>query len=51
MLPPHPHDPQSIDFAFVAMARRRVLRERASVILAGVVVIAMVVTFYSILSS
>ena len=28
------------------MARRRVWRERASVIFAGVVVIAMVVTFY-----
>jgi hypothetical protein len=51
ILPPHPHDPQSIDFAFVAMARRRVWRERASIILAGVVVIAMVVTFYRILSS
>ena len=33
------------------MARRRFWRERVSVIFAGVVVIAMVVTFYRILSS
>jgi hypothetical protein len=50
-LTPPPHDPQSIDFAFMNMARRRLWRERVSVILAGVVVIAMVVTFYRILSS
>ena len=51
LTPPPPHDPQSIDFAFMTMARRRLWRERVSVILAGVVVIAMVVTFYRILSS
>jgi hypothetical protein len=51
LIPQPQHDPQSIDFAFVEMARRRLLRERVSVILAGAVVIAMVVTFYRILSS
>ena len=51
LTPQPPHDPQSIDFAFIAMARRRFWRERVSVVLAGVVVIAMVVTFYRILSS
>jgi len=50
-LPSHPHDPQSIDFTFVTMVRCCVWRERVSVIVAGVVVIAMVVTFYRILSS
>jgi hypothetical protein len=35
----------------MTMARRRLFRERASVIFAGVVVIAMVVTFYRILAS
>lgn len=51
MTPPPPHDPQSIDFAFIDMARRRLWRERVSVVLAGAVVIVMVVTFYRILAS
>jgi hypothetical protein len=51
LTPPPPHDPQSIDFTFVTMARRRFWRERLAVVFAGVVVIAMVVTFYQILSS
>ena len=44
-------DPQSIDAAVLRIARRRVIRERISVICAGVVVTAMVATFYSILVS
>jgi hypothetical protein len=44
-------DPQSIDAAVLRIARRRQLRERISVICAGVVVTAMVATFYRILAS
>ena len=43
--------PESIDFAFSRMARRRLIRERVSMICAGVLVTAMVVTFYRILAS
>jgi hypothetical protein len=43
-------DPQSIDAAVLRMARRRQFRERISMIFAGAVVAAMVVTFYSILN-
>jgi hypothetical protein len=51
LTPPTPHDPNSIDFALMAAARRRQFRERVSVIFAGVLVTAMVVTFYRILVS
>jgi hypothetical protein len=44
-------DPRSIDFVFTQMARRRVIREWVSMIFTGVVVTAMVVTFYRILTS
>jgi hypothetical protein len=44
-------DPRSIDAAVVRVARRRQLRERISIIFAGIVVTVMVVTFYSILVS
>jgi len=43
--------PQSIDFAFTQMARRRLIRERVSMICAGAIVTAMMVTFYRILAS
>ena len=43
-------DPQSIDAQVLRTARRRQLRERVSMICAGVVVTAMVATFYSILT-
>jgi hypothetical protein len=43
-------DPQSLDFAFLKMARRRVIREWISMIFTGVVVTAMVLTFYRILA-
>jgi hypothetical protein len=44
-------DPNSIDAQVVRVAKRRQLRERISIIFAGIVVTAMVVTFYSILVS
>jgi hypothetical protein len=44
-------DPRSIDGQVVMTARRRQLRERISIICAGILVTAMVVTFYSILVS
>jgi hypothetical protein len=44
-------DPQSIDAAVLRVARRRQLRERISMICAGVVVTGMVAAFYSILAS
>jgi hypothetical protein len=50
LIPPEPQDPSSIDFAVAHIARRRLWRERASAIFAGVVVTAMVVTFYRILT-
>jgi hypothetical protein len=43
--------PESIDFAFTEIARRRLIRERVSIICAGAIVTAMVVTFYRILAS
>jgi len=43
-------DPQSIDAAVLRIAKRRVLRERVSMICAGVVVTVMVATFYTILT-
>ena len=46
-----PPDPQSIDGAAFVMAKRRLLRERLSMVLAGLFVTAMVVTFYRILAS
>jgi hypothetical protein len=46
-----PNDPQSIDFAFQDMAKRRHIREIISMVCAGVIVTVMVVTFYSILTS
>jgi hypothetical protein len=44
-------DPHSIDFLFLRQARRRAIREWASMIATGVVVTAMVLTFYRILTS
>jgi hypothetical protein len=41
----------SIDGAAFVMAKRRLLRERISMIFAGLLVTAMVVTFYRILVS
>jgi hypothetical protein len=43
--------PESIDFASAQIARRRLIRERISMICAGAIVTAMVVTFYRILTS
>jgi small neutral amino acid transporter SnatA (MarC family) len=48
---PDTSDPRSIDAVVVRMAKRRQLRERISMILAGAIVVAMVVTFYRILVS
>jgi hypothetical protein len=44
-------DPRSIDAVVVRLAKRRLLRERISMIFAGAIVTAMVVTFYRILVS
>jgi hypothetical protein len=46
-----PPAPQSIDAAAFVMAKRRLLRERISMVFAGLLVTAMVVTFYRILVS
>jgi len=46
-----PPDPQSIDALAFVMAKRRLLRERLSMVFAGLFVTAMVVTFYRILVS
>jgi hypothetical protein len=46
-----PPDPQSIDALAFVMAKRRLLRERVSMVFAGVFVTALVVTFYRILVS
>jgi hypothetical protein len=46
-----PPDPQSIDALAFVMAKRRLLRERVSMVFAGLFVTALVVTFYRILVS
>jgi hypothetical protein len=46
-----PPDPQSIDTLAFVMAKRRLFRERLSMVFAGLLVTAMVVTFYRILVS
>jgi len=46
-----PPDPQSIDALAFVTAKRRLFRERVSMIFACVAVTAMVVTFYRILVS
>lgn len=46
-----PPDPQSIDALQFVMAKRRLLRERLSMVFAFAAVTAMVVTFYRILVS
>jgi hypothetical protein len=46
---PEAFDPNSIDRVVLTLAKRRQLRERVSMIFAGVIVTAMVVTFYRIL--
>jgi hypothetical protein len=51
LTPPEPHDPNSIDYAAAQAARRRLRRERLSMVFAGAFVTAMVVTFYRILTS
>jgi hypothetical protein len=43
--------PESIDINFAEMARRRQIREVISMVCTGIVVIAMVMTFYRILTS
>ena len=43
-------DPRSIDAVVLRLAKRRVFRERVSILFAGVLVTAMVVTFYRILT-
>jgi hypothetical protein len=43
-------DPNSIDGIIVNRAKRRVFRERISMLFAGAVLTVMVVTFYSILA-
>jgi hypothetical protein len=48
---PEEVDPRSIDAVVVRLAKRRLLRERVSIIFAGAVVTAMVLTFYRILVS
>jgi hypothetical protein len=48
---PEAFDPRSIDAAVLRMARRRQFRERVSMIFAGAILTAMVVTFYRILVS
>ena len=48
---PELFDPRSIDAAVLKIAKRRQIRERISIIFAGLVVTAMVVTFYKILVS
>lgn len=45
-----PFPPNSIDGIIMNKAKRRELRERLSMLLAGVVVTVMVVAFYSILT-
>ena len=47
--PEAPPDPQSIDAAAFVMAKRRLLRERLSMLFASLLVAAMVATFYRIL--
>jgi hypothetical protein len=47
---PQQFDPQSIDAQVLRIARRRQLRERVSMICAGVFVTVMIVTFYRILT-
>ena len=46
-----PPDPQSIDALAFVMAKRRLLRERLSMVFAGVFVTVMVMAFYRILVS
>jgi hypothetical protein len=46
-----PPGPESIDAEAFRIAKRRLLIERISMVFAGVLVTAMVVTFYRILSS
>ena len=46
-----PPDPQSIDALAFVMAKRRLFRERVSMVFAFAAVTAMVVTFYRILVS
>jgi hypothetical protein len=48
---PQQPDPESIDIDFEEMARRRRIRELISMVCTGIVVTAMVVTFYRILTS
>jgi mRNA degradation ribonuclease J1/J2 len=45
-----PFDPNSIDGIIMKRTKRRLLRERLSMLFAGVVVTVMLVTFYSILT-
>jgi hypothetical protein len=46
-----PPDPHSIDALAFVMAKRRLLRERLSLVFAGVFVTVMVMAFYRILVS
>jgi hypothetical protein len=46
-----PPDPHSIDALAFVMAKRRLLRERLSMVFAGLLVTGMVMTFYRILVS
>ena len=47
---PNLFDPRSIDAVVLRLAQRRERRERVSIVFASVLVTAMVVTFYRILT-
>jgi hypothetical protein len=51
MVPVPPQGPQSIDALAYITARRRLVRDIVSMVLAGAFVVAMVTTFYKILVS